>query len=161
MRLTTFTDYTIRVLIYIGLRPGELTTVGKLAELYGISRNHLTKVVHYLGRQGHIETLRGKGGGFRLACRPEALSLGELVRGTEKNTILVECFNPDGCDCKIMPACHLTEILAEAQSAFYRVLGKYTLKDLLRKEAGLKSLLQVNSYPASFVCKSDDSSGRP
>ena len=144
MRLTTFTDYTLRVLIYIGLRPGELTTVGELAELYGISRNHLTKVVHYLGQQGHIETLRGKGGGFRLACRPEALNLGELVRGTEKKTILVECFNPAGCDCKILSACQLTGILAEAQSAFYQVLGKYTLKDLLKKDVPLKNLLQIN-----------------
>ncbi len=143
MRLTTFTDYTIRVLIYMGLHPGELTTVAELAQRYDISRNHLTKVIHYLGKQGYIETLRGKGGGIRLAARPAAINIGELVRDTEKNSTLVECFSPGACQCKITPACRLTGILHEAQEAFYQVLGKYTLADLLKNADALEKLLTI------------------
>lgn len=131
MRLTTFTDYTIRVLIYLAQDQEKLATVGELAESYGISRNHLTKVVHYLGQQGYIDTLRGKGGGIRLALNPETINIGQLVRQTERNSALVECFNPDGSACRIASACHLAGLLAEAQEAFYRVLEKYTLADLI------------------------------
>ncbi len=91
MRLTTFTDYTIRVLIYMGIHPDELSTVAELAERYDISRNHLTKVIHYLGQRGYIETMRGKGGGIRLAARPGDINIGDLVRDTEKSSQLVEC----------------------------------------------------------------------
>ena len=141
MRLTTFTDYTIRVLIYAGLHPGELTTVAELAERYDISRNHLTKVIHYLGQRGYIETLRGKGGGIRLAAQPGEINLGALIRDTEKNSALVECFSPTTCHCKITPACRLTGILVEAQEAFYQVLGKYTVADLIRNADTLDKLL--------------------
>ncbi len=130
MRLTTFTDYTIRVLIYLAQDQEKLATVGELADSYGISRNHLTKVVHYLGQQGYIDTLRGKGGGIRLALAPETINIGQLVRQTERNSALVECFNQDSSACRIGPACRLAGLLAEAQEAFYRVLEKYTLADL-------------------------------
>lgn len=141
MRLTTFTDYTIRVLIFLALDREKLTTVGQLASSYGVSRNHLTKVVHYLGQQGYIETLRGKGGGMRLAQNPDGINIGALVRQTERNSVLVECFNPDGCECRIAPACRLAGVLAEAQEAFYQVLEKYTLADLMINAPALDQLL--------------------
>lgn len=141
MRLTTFTDYTIRVLIYMGLHPDELTTVAELAERYDISRNHLTKVIHYLGQRGDIETLRGKGGGIRLATRPGDINIGDLVRDTEKSSKLVECFMPKDSHCKITPACRLTGILVEAQEAFYQVLAKYTVADLIQNSTALDELL--------------------
>ncbi len=145
MRLTTFTDYTFRVLIYLGLHPEQLATVGELADTYDISRNHLTKIVHYLGQNGHITTTRGKGGGIKLARLPEQIIIGELIRDTEKNSLLVECFSRDSCDCKIVPACRLTGILREAQEAFFTVLDHYTLKDLIRNESALNQILHVNS----------------
>ncbi|AKH19842.1 RrF2 family transcriptional regulator [Sedimenticola thiotaurini] len=130
MRLTTFTDYTIRVLIYLAQNREKLTTVGELANSYRVSRNHLTKVVHYLGQQGYIETLRGKGGGIQLALSPNAINIGKLIRQTERNSVLVECFKSENCGCKIRPVCRLTGVLAEAQEAFYQVLEAYTLADL-------------------------------
>jgi Rrf2 family nitric oxide-sensitive transcriptional repressor len=143
MRLTTFTDYTIRVLLYMGLHPDELTTVGELAQRYEISRNHLTKVIHYLGQHGYIETLRGRGGGIRLATRPADINIGALVRETEKNSMLVECFTPAANHCKITPACRLSGILREAQEAFYQVLGKYSVADLITNPAALDKLLEL------------------
>ena len=141
MRLTTFTDYTIRVLIYSAIHPEQIVTVGELAEKYEISRNHLTKVIHYLGQQGYVETLRGKGGGIRLATPAEKINLGQLIRDTEKNSFLAECFNKESCHCKILPACRLTGILREAQEAFYQVLGQYTIADLIVNAAKLDNLL--------------------
>lgn len=141
MRLTTFTDYTIRVLIFMGIHPGQITTVGELALRYDISRNHLTKVIHYMGQQGYIETLRGKGGGIKLAMSPEQINIGTLVRDTEKNTALAECFNGDDCHCRILPACRLTGILHEAQESFYRVLDHYTVADLIVNANQLEELL--------------------
>ena len=145
MRLTTFTDYTIRVLIYMGIHPDELSTVAELAERYDISRNHLTKVIHYLGQRGYIETMRGKGGGIRLAARPGDINIGDLVRDTEKSSQLVECFTPKASQCKIMTACRLTGILVEAQEAFYQVLGKYTVADLIKNSNTLDTLLMSNA----------------
>ncbi|MDF1527559.1 MAG: Rrf2 family transcriptional regulator [Sedimenticola sp.] len=141
MRLTTFTDYTFRVLTYLGLHPKQLATVTELADAYDISRNHLTKVVHYLGQKGYIETLRGKGGGIRLALSPDKIQIGLLVRDTEKGSLLVECFSQGRGDCKIVPACRLTGILQEAQQAFFLVLDKYTLSDLITNPRSLEELL--------------------
>lgn len=141
MRLTTFTDYTFRVLIYLGLHPDDQITVAELAQRYDISRNHLTKVIHFLGQRGYIETLRGKGGGIRLAAKPSEISLGTLARETEKNSVLVECFIPDDCQCKITRACSLAGILVEAQEAFYRVLDKYSVADIIKNPTTLNKLL--------------------
>ncbi len=144
MRLTTFTDYTIRVLIFMGIHPEQSTTVGELAQRYDISRNHLTKVIHYLGQQGYIETQRGKGGGIKLAINPEDINIGKLIRDTEKHTALAECFNKGNCQCKILSACRLTGILREAQESFYRVLDKYTVADLIVNANKLENLLVIN-----------------
>ncbi|MCW8903541.1 RrF2 family transcriptional regulator [Sedimenticola sp.] len=141
MRLTTFTDYSIRVLIYLALDRERLATAGELATSYDISHNHLTKVVHYLGQHGYIETIRGKGGGIRLALSPDVINIGTLIRQSEQNSVLVECFSPDNCKCKILPACRLASILMEAQEAFFRVLEKYTLSDLIGNASALDDLL--------------------
>lgn len=143
MRLTTFTDYTIRVLIYLAMHPDELTTVAELAQCYEISRNHLTKVIHHLGQQGYIETLRGKGGGIRLATSAADINLCILIRETEKNSALVECFAPSVNHCKITSACRLSGVLHEAQEAFYQVLDKYSVSDLVTNPAALDRLLDI------------------
>lgn len=149
MRLITFTDYTVRVLIYLGINRDRLATVAELAENYEISRNHLTKVVHFLGQRGYVDTLRGRGGGIRLACSPEEINIGQLIRETEKKTIIVECFNQDSSQCKIMSACQLIDILNEAQQAFYAVLDKYTLQDLLVNPGSLHKLIEKKNLPHS------------
>jgi len=144
MRLTTFTDYTIRVLIYMGIYPDVQTTVGELAEHYGVSRNHLNKVAHYLSQRGYVETSRGKGGGMKLAMKPENINIGSLVRDTEKHSKLVECFIPGNCQCRILPACRLTGILREAQEAFYMTLDRYTIVDLTVDPEQLRALFVSN-----------------
>ncbi len=143
MRLTTFSDYTIRVLIYIGLRPGEMATIGELADTYAISKNHLMKVVYHLGQQGYVETVRGKGGGFYLALDPHDIKIGELIRGTEQGTVVTSCFTTDSTECRIETACQLKAMLEESTTAFYQVLDNYTLADLLKKRVKLKKLLLI------------------
>jgi Rrf2 family nitric oxide-sensitive transcriptional repressor len=141
MRLTTFSDYTLRVLIYLGVHGDEVATVGQIADAYGISANHLMKVVHYLAQGGYIETARGKGGGMRLGLAPEKINLGELVRGTEDNRKLVECFDRDNSECRIETACVLRGVLTQALEAFFRSLDAYTLADLLAPKSRLANML--------------------
>lgn len=142
MRLTTFTDYSLRVLIYLGLQRERLATIAEIAAAYGVSKNHLMKVVHHLGQQGYIATLRGKSGGIRLARAPGEINLGALVRATEANTDLVECFAPGDSDCRIEPVCALRGILKRSLQAFYTVLDDYTLADVLRNRDQLDVLLR-------------------
>lgn len=133
MQLTRFSDYTLRVLIYLALHPDRLATIEELADAYGISRGHVMKVVHHLGRRGYVETLRGRGGGLKLARPPERIRVGEVVRGSEENLVLVECFEPATNGCRIAPACTLHPVLREALDAFLGVLDRYTLDDLVRR----------------------------
>jgi len=142
MRLTTFSDYSLRVLVYLGVHDEEIATVGEIAAAYGISANHLMKVVHYLAQGGYIETARGKGGGMRLGLAPDKINIGELVRGTEDNTKLVECFDRDNSECRIEAACVLRGVLGQALDAFFRSLDAYTLADLIAPKSRLaKSLV--------------------
>lgn len=139
MRLTIFTDYTLRVLIYLGAhqREGRLATIGDIAAAYGISDNHLMKIVHHLATQGYVETTRGKGGGMRLARAPESINIGDVVRGAEEDLAVVECFRRGNPECPIAPACALQGILGRALGAFFEVLDGKTLADLLVPQAQL------------------------
>ena len=141
MRLTVYTDYSLRLLAYAALSTGSLITIGEVAEAYGISRNHLTKVAHQLGVAGFLETVRGKGGGLRLARKPEAIGLGEVVRHTEPDMALVPCFEPVDARCRILPACVLEGVLRDARDAFLQVLDRHTLADLVAPRGRLRGLL--------------------
>ncbi len=146
MRLTHFTDYSLRVLIYVAVKGDEReerATIAEIAERFAISRNHLMKVVQELNRLGYLSATRGKHGGLRLNRAPADVSLGGLVRDTEPDLGLVECFR-DGDACAITPACRLKPILGEALAAFLAVLDRYTLADLLGPHrAELIQLLQL------------------
>jgi len=133
MRLTHFTDYTLRVLIYLGAhRPkGRLATIGDIAAVYGISDNHLMKIVYHLAKQGYVVTTRGKAGGMRLARAPELINIGDVVRGAEEDLAVVECFRPGNPECSIASACALQGILGRALAEFFAVLDGKTLADLL------------------------------
>ncbi|HEX3098284.1 MAG TPA: Rrf2 family transcriptional regulator [Usitatibacter sp.] len=147
MRLTTFSDYALRVLMYLGANGGELATIGDIASAYGISANHLMKVVHRLAQGGYVETLRGKGGGMRLARRPEAIGLGALLRDTEEKR-LVECFDGASPGCRLEGSCVLRGVLSGALEAFFAVLDRYTLADLLGPRRKLAKLLVIAPPPA-------------
>jgi Rrf2 family nitric oxide-sensitive transcriptional repressor len=149
MRLTSFTDYSLRVLIYLGARRDEsrLATIGDIATAYRISENHLMKVVHHLAKQGYIETTRGKGGGMRLARAPDEINLGAVVRGAEENLAVVGCFGEEDLNCPIEPVCTLRNVLSRAMRAFLEVLDGQTLADLLRPQAKLLRILGDASAP--------------
>ncbi len=143
MQLTTFTDYSFRVLIFLGIHRAELVSIAQISEAYGISKNHLMKVVHHLGQVGLIDTVRGRGGGIRLAHAPEQIGLGDVVRKTEPHLDIVECFDPERTECAIVPACALTRVLAHARDAFLAVLDDYTLADLIRPKRQLRQLIPL------------------
>jgi Rrf2 family nitric oxide-sensitive transcriptional repressor len=132
MRLTTFSDYAFRVLIYLGSAPQSLATIADIAKAYGVSENHLMKVVHQLAQLGYIETVRGKGGGMRLARPASEINVGEVLRATEDGFAIVECLGEGGSDCRIARACALKGALGEAVEAFLATLDRYTLADLVR-----------------------------
>lgn len=141
MRLTTFSDYSFRVLIYLGTVRDGLATIDEIATAYGISPNHLMKVVHYLAQSGYVETVRGKGGGMRLARRPHAIGVGEVLRATEEDFDVVECLEPGRAHCRIAPACVLKGALGEARDAFLAALDRYTLADLIAPARPLARIL--------------------
>ncbi len=141
MRLTTYSDYAFRALIYLAVRGDEPCTIQEMADHYGISRNHLMKVVQQLGQLGYVETTRGRGGGIRLGRAPAAINLGEVVRHTEDDMTIVECFDPANDRCAISRACRLRGVLGEALAAWLAVLDRYTLADLVENERALVRLL--------------------
>jgi Rrf2 family transcriptional regulator, nitric oxide-sensitive transcriptional repressor len=143
MRLTTFTDYTLRVLMFLAIEPERLATIPEIAEAYGISENHLMKVVHRLARSGLIESVRGKGGGARLARPAADIRLGQVIRSSEGETSIVECFSAENNSCRITPACRLSKILADAFEGFYKTLDTYTLADLVNNPQQLGELLSI------------------
>ncbi|WP_374654975.1 Rrf2 family transcriptional regulator [Dongia sp.] len=143
MQLTQFSDYALRTLIFLGLRPGSLATIEEIAGAYGISESHLTKVVHKLGRLGIVETVRGRGGGMRLGRLPAEINIGATVRQMEGNLNIVECFDVEHNTCPIAPICGLTGVLAEALEAFMKVLDRYTLADMLGNRRDLAGLLGI------------------
>ena len=130
MKLTTFTDYSLRVLIYLAARPRQRATIAETAAAFGISQNHLTKVVHFLARHGWIETVRGKGGGMRLAAAPADINLGEVVRSIEPDFSLVDCLTT-AKSCTLTGSCRLTGIVSDALQSFMAHLDRHSLADLL------------------------------
>jgi Rrf2 family nitric oxide-sensitive transcriptional repressor len=140
MRLTTFSDYTLRVLMYLALQGERLVTIQEVANAYDISESHLMKVVHQLALNGVVETVRGKGGGLRLAREPTQIRLGEVVRQAEGEAPIVECLS-DEPRCSIAPACKLAGVLVRAFDALYAELDRYTLADLVTRPGELKRML--------------------
>jgi Rrf2 family nitric oxide-sensitive transcriptional repressor len=152
MRLTLHTDYALRTLIYLGLRPDRRASIREIAAAHRISENHLVKVVHNLGRGGFLETTRGKGGGLRLSRPPEEIRIGHVVRFTEEDMALVACFQPpgEGGGCILLNVCGLQSLLGEALTAFLAVLDGRTLADLLagrNRPAMAARLGQPDSVP--------------
>lgn len=143
MRLTSFTDYCLRTLIFVALKGDQSTTIDEITERHEINRNHVVKVVFRLGQLGYLQTSRGKGGGIRLAKDPAKLNLGKLVRETEQDYDLVECFRERDCECIIEPACVLKGALRTALDAFFSVLDGYTLADLIKPRRNLARLLAL------------------
>jgi len=149
MRLTTYTDYAFRVLMYLGLRGENLSTIQEIAEQYGISKNHLMKLVHQLGQLGYVETIRGKNGGLRLGRRPEEITVGEIVRHLEPDMALVECFQISDVRCQIVRGCVLRPALEKALDRFLETLDGYTLADLLVPAEELSSAFPIDIGGAS------------
>jgi Rrf2 family nitric oxide-sensitive transcriptional repressor len=147
MRLTTFTDYALRVLMQVGMHDGDLVRIDDIADRFGISRNHLTKVVHNLGRYGYLETVRGRHGGMRLARRPELIVVGDVVRKFEQQIALVPCFDPAADRCRISGPCRLTGLLGDAREAFFDHLDQATLADLLAPRRQLGQALGIELAP--------------
>lgn len=145
MQLTQFTDYSLRALIYIALRQ-ESCTIKDITEAYGISNNHMIKIIHNLSKLGLIHTIRGKNGGILMAADPKTINLGQLIDQLEPHFDLVPCFNPSKANCCIAPVCRLKGVLHEAQTAFKKVLIRYTLADVLHNKSELANFLSIQKY---------------
>jgi len=130
MKLTAFTDYSLRLLMYVAVNDERLVSIREVAEVFDISRNHLMKIVHELGKGGYLQTVRGKNGGFRLGKPARDINLGALVRYTEDDLSVVECFDDKESQCKIIELCMLAGILQMALDSFFDVLDRHTLEDL-------------------------------
>jgi Rrf2 family nitric oxide-sensitive transcriptional repressor len=143
LRLTVYTDYSLRLLMYLALKDDGLATISEIAASYGISKNHLMKVAYELGVAGYIETVRGRGGGMRLAMNVEAVRLGDVVRCTEPDMALVTCFKPVEAPCAIKRCCVLRGALERAYAAFIEVLDGYSLADLVRPRSRLRTVLSI------------------
>jgi Rrf2 family nitric oxide-sensitive transcriptional repressor len=144
MQLTSFSDYALRLGIYLGAEPDRWVAVEEVSRAYGISRAHLVKVVQRLVALGIVEAMRGRGGGLRLARPPAQIGIGVLVRATEPHLDLVECFDRKTNTCPIAPVCQLKHVLAEARDQFLTALDRYTLADLLARPPALQELWAGN-----------------
>jgi Rrf2 family nitric oxide-sensitive transcriptional repressor len=145
MRLTSYTDYSLRVLIYLAtINQEKLVNIKDIAETYDVSKNHLMKIIYNLGKMGYIETIRGRNGGMRLAMNPSDINLGEVVRKTEEDFHIVECFE-DHSKCIITSVCSLKHVLKEALEQFLKVLDQYTLEDVVQNNILLKQYLSLKS----------------
>lgn len=142
MRLKTFTDYSLRLLIFLAARPRRRATIAEIAVAFDISENHLMKVSHVLGKAGVLANVRGKDGGLELAKAANEINVGQVVRITEGAPRLAECFKPAGA-CRITRACRLRGVLNDAANAFYAVLDRYTLEDITRNRIVLSRMLAM------------------
>ncbi|SIO15580.1 transcriptional regulator, BadM/Rrf2 family [Singulisphaera sp. GP187] len=141
MHLTQFSDYSLRLVIYLACHPGQVVSVDEISRAFGISRHHLVKVVQTVTELGVVESQRGRGGGMRLAMNPAEINIGWLIRHTEPHFHLVECFDPETNTCPISPSCGLKGALQRAQQAFLAVLDEYTLDQFMTRRADLVVLL--------------------
>jgi len=144
MRLTAYTDYSLRTLIFLAMHREQLVTVQTIADAHGIAKNHLTKVVHQLGVLGYIETIRGRNGGLRLGREPEEIIIGEVVRSTETDFFMASCFDQASAGCMYSAACGLKGVLSQATAAFLEVLDAVTLEQVVVKE---ERKLRVKANP--------------
>src|SRR5215207_2655042 len=160
MRLTVYTDYALRLLMYLALKEDGCATISEVAQAYGISKSHLMKVAHQLGVAGYIGTVRGKGGGLRLGKAAQEIGLGEVVRFAEPDMALVPCFAPVNAFCPIIPSCVLRRALEEARAAFLGVLDDYTLADLVQPGSALRALLSIPTR-ALNPCTDDGGASPP
>jgi Rrf2 family nitric oxide-sensitive transcriptional repressor len=140
MHLTRQADYTMRLLIHLALQPDEPATIQQIAERYGISRHHLMKVANRAVQAGYVQGVRGRSGGLKLAKKPKEISIGEVLR-TMEDWRMVECFDPAVNQCPIAGGCGLQAILQEALAAYFSVLDRYSLADVVRRKALLVQLL--------------------
>jgi Rrf2 family nitric oxide-sensitive transcriptional repressor len=141
MRLTDYTDYSLRTLIYVAVHPGESVTIQNIADAFGIPKNHLIKIVQKLGQAGLLHTMRGRTGGIRLGRAAEDINVGEVIRTMETDFGLVECFHEHNA-CVITRACGLRNVLHEALQAYFQILDSYTLQDLVAKPQAIGKLLE-------------------
>lgn len=142
MRLTAFTDYSLRVLMFLAAEPDRRATVGEICAAFDIKANHLTKVVHHLAKRGWVTTVRGKGGGLMLGLPAQSISVGAVVRDAEGQALPAECFSAEASHCAIVSHCRLKGVLGEAVKAFYAVLDRYTLADIAGNRQELVQLLR-------------------
>lgn len=140
MQLTLFSDYSLRILLYLTMYRGRRVSVPEISAAYGISKNHLVKIVQRLVEEGWVDSVAGRGGGLALACDPEAINVGTVVRTTEPHLNLVECFDSEANTCPIDPACGLKGALMRAQDAFFAELGRHTLADFAPRAPALIKL---------------------
>lgn len=144
MQLTLFTDYALRMLTYLALRPeDEVVTIQEISDSYNVSRNYLLKVASDLSHRGYVESVRGRSGGVRLAVDLRKVRLGAFVQELEPERGVLDCVGKDESDCPAHPACVLSRVLGEAQQAFYRELDRYTVADLVAEPKRLAPLLQL------------------
>src|SRR4030095_8174920 len=141
MQLSTYSDYSIRVLMQAALRAPARVTVDEVADTFSISRHHLVKVVHDLGRSGYLETHRGVGGGFTLARPSEDIRLGDIIRLGEETETVIDCIEGEKRRCRLLPACRLKGVLDEAAAAFFAVLDCYSLADLVQQSTKMRAVL--------------------
>ncbi len=145
MRLTLYSDYSLRLLMYVALKPDELVPIADVSRAYGISKNHLMKITHQLALAGFLETVRGRNGGLRLAKPARDINVGTVVRLTEADSVLVECCDPATNTCVITRACQLKHLLLEALEVFYKRLDQSTLADLVASPQSLLALFPKSS----------------
>lgn len=142
MNLTTFSDYTLRVLIYLAVSDVEKSTATEIAEAYDISFHHVAKAAQWLAREGIVTSERGRSGGMKLNRVPADINIGEIVKATETGSAIVECMKANGGACCIAPSCGLKGALAKAQAAFFAELETYSLADIVKEKSALKLLLE-------------------
>lgn len=160
MRLTTFTDYSLRVLIYLAIDPDRRATIGEIAAAFEVSEHHLMKVVHFLGKHRLLKNVRGKGGGMTLARPPEAINVGHVVRLTEASSVPAECFKRETNACVITPVCGLRHVLKDAIEAFHASLAQHTLADLVGEPRALARLLTPKTADREIRLRRMDLPGR-